>query len=168
MANLGDCAICLEARANPVLTPCLHVFCRRCIQNWIENHSNSCPICRHPISRGRDALQSIRSNVTPRRANYWPAPASHAQPEAPAAQGTVAVFAAIANHPTDSSAVTNAATNAATNAVTRATSNLITATTNNFPRPIARSTYTRCTYTCPYSERQANRRTGGKLVQNFQ
>ena len=72
MAAPGDCAICLDVRQNPAMTPCMHVFCRTCIGDWLGNHS-ACPICRHSITRGRRALVTLRDNTTPRRASSAPA-----------------------------------------------------------------------------------------------
>ena len=47
------CAICLELFQDPRSLPCLHTFCRECIQRSLnENHSLKCPVCRakHELS----------------------------------------------------------------------------------------------------------------------
>ena len=41
------CGICLELFQDPRSLPCLHTFCRECIQRSLnENHSLKCPVCR--------------------------------------------------------------------------------------------------------------------------
>ena len=41
------CAICLELFQDPRSLPCLHTFCRECIQRSLnKNHSLKCPVCR--------------------------------------------------------------------------------------------------------------------------
>ena len=47
------CGICLELFQDPRSLPCLHTFCRECIQRSLnENHSLKCPLCRakHDLS----------------------------------------------------------------------------------------------------------------------
>lgn len=39
------CAICFEVHTSPVQTPCMHNFCRECLQSWGEE-SHTCPNCR--------------------------------------------------------------------------------------------------------------------------
>ncbi|GFQ94014.1 e3 ubiquitin-protein ligase PDZRN3-B [Trichonephila clavata] len=39
------CSICRSVFCDPVQSPCNHVFCRNCINKWLENNRN-CPICR--------------------------------------------------------------------------------------------------------------------------
>ena len=86
-SNQADCAICLEPPTNPAMTPCTHVFCRRCIGPWLDNHS-ACPICRHRITRGRRALVTVRGVSSPARraasAPNRPSPPAVAAPAAPA------------------------------------------------------------------------------------
>ena len=31
------------------LKNCEHMFCEDCIRNWLQNHKNSCPICRTKV-----------------------------------------------------------------------------------------------------------------------
>lgn len=46
------CSICMEELHDPVSTPCGHVFCRRCIEEWLLR-SNVCPSCNRPdITKG--------------------------------------------------------------------------------------------------------------------
>ena len=48
------CGICLELFLDPRSLPCLHTFCRECIQRSLneEKHSLKCPVCRaeHELS----------------------------------------------------------------------------------------------------------------------
>ena len=59
---MGDlkCGICLELFQDPRSLPCLHTFCRECIQRSLneENHSLKCPVCRakHELSDGAGLL----------------------------------------------------------------------------------------------------------------
>lgn len=42
------CIICLRVMNQPTETPCSHVFCKRCIEQWCQ-HEPSCPACRSNI-----------------------------------------------------------------------------------------------------------------------
>ena len=60
MAELHDdfkCGICLELFQDPRSLPCLHTFCRECIQRSLneENHSLKCPVCRAKHELGKRA-----------------------------------------------------------------------------------------------------------------
>ncbi|XP_067653851.1 helicase-like transcription factor isoform X2 [Haliotis asinina] len=50
-----ECAVCLDSLKNPVITPCAHVYCRRCIVTVINNEkpNSKCPLCRGDISEAR-------------------------------------------------------------------------------------------------------------------
>ena len=42
-----DCSVCLDDLKSPVITPCAHVFCRRCIETVLVTvKPPSCPLCR--------------------------------------------------------------------------------------------------------------------------
>ena len=47
------CKICQELFEIPVVLPCSHLFCKRCVLVIIEKHKNqsSCPMCRQPFGR---------------------------------------------------------------------------------------------------------------------
>lgn len=42
------CSICLCVFYNPVKCPCQHVFCKNCIERWLQNNG-TCPKCRLPV-----------------------------------------------------------------------------------------------------------------------
>ena len=54
------CGICLELFQDPRSLPCLHTFCRDCLQRSLneENHSLKCPVCRakHELSERAELL----------------------------------------------------------------------------------------------------------------
>lgn len=44
------CSICLMIYDDPVRSrACQHMFCRRCIHEWLKEHMD-CPYCRAPLS----------------------------------------------------------------------------------------------------------------------
>eukprot|EP00118_Oscarella_pearsei_P001454 m.7485 g.7485 ORF g.7485 m.7485 type:complete len:166 (+) comp18785_c0_seq1:55-552(+) len=53
------CSICLTAMVQPVVAPCGHSFCRKCIESWLtkENVPRSCPQCRTRVRK--DQLQTV-------------------------------------------------------------------------------------------------------------
>lgn len=40
------CAICLETVVSPVILTCSHMYCLKCIEDYIENDGETCPSCR--------------------------------------------------------------------------------------------------------------------------
>lgn len=45
----ADCVICFEKVQRPSITPCKHIFCRKCILQQMKHHKE-CPCCRAKIS----------------------------------------------------------------------------------------------------------------------
>jgi hypothetical protein len=48
-----DCSICMSPPSAPVTTPCHHVFCRSCLEQWITTQRYGepcpCPVCRADV-----------------------------------------------------------------------------------------------------------------------
>ncbi|KAM7035519.1 E3 ubiquitin-protein ligase RNF213 [Acridotheres tristis] len=44
--GLGPCSICLGEPKDPVCLPCHHVFCHKCISQWLVPAQMLCPYCR--------------------------------------------------------------------------------------------------------------------------
>lgn len=45
--SVHQCGICLSEHVNPAVPRnCGHVFCWNCIQHWVSNVRNECPLCR--------------------------------------------------------------------------------------------------------------------------
>ena len=43
------CCICKDVLEDPVESPCRHVFCLKCIKDWLFDQK-SCPQCRAPVN----------------------------------------------------------------------------------------------------------------------
>ena len=43
-----NCVICYDKMSEPTMTPCGHMFCKKCIQLCLT-HKNECPMCKHKI-----------------------------------------------------------------------------------------------------------------------
>ena len=61
------CSICGDLFTDPKTIPCLHTFCKRCIERSIESNKKMaaivcCPLCRAPLPR--DEMASIPTNFT--------------------------------------------------------------------------------------------------------
>lgn len=53
-----ECAICLELLCDPLLLPCRHAFCRRCL-GLAFSGARRCPLCRTPAPEFDPALQPV-------------------------------------------------------------------------------------------------------------
>ncbi|KAG8933012.1 hypothetical protein FRC02_000199 [Tulasnella sp. 418] len=73
-----ECRICLELPTEPCVSRCGHLFCRRCLVQWLD-FSPKCPACKTPSSMkdvvpmfvttsraSRSAGSPIRSRAAPR------------------------------------------------------------------------------------------------------
>ena len=51
-----DCSICLGDLKVPVISPCSHVFCKGCIEGFLDGSSADqrlCPLCRNPLQKNQ-------------------------------------------------------------------------------------------------------------------
>ena len=56
-----DCTICLENfqnKDNILITGCKHLFHKKCAEQWLNNYSVKCPICKKKIVKGAAQLNS--------------------------------------------------------------------------------------------------------------
>eukprot|EP00798_Chlamydomonas_sp_ICE-L_P010643 gene10643-12322_t len=64
-AGEEECPICLEQMSLPVITRCVHLFCRRCIEAVVTRDKALCPLCRSPVTLAslidRSALETATS-----------------------------------------------------------------------------------------------------------
>eukprot|EP00249_Psilotum_nudum_P007773 c20810_g2_i1 orf=289-591(+) len=52
IADAYQCSICLEvASLRPVVTPCGHLFCWTCLEEWTGRGKKSCPVCKGSLSQ---------------------------------------------------------------------------------------------------------------------
>ena len=61
------CSICGDLFTDPKTIPCLHTFCKQCIEKSIESNKKMasivcCPLCRSPLPR--DDMSSVPTNFT--------------------------------------------------------------------------------------------------------
>uniref|UniRef100_A0A8C3UM49 RING-type E3 ubiquitin transferase n=1 Tax=Catharus ustulatus TaxID=91951 RepID=A0A8C3UM49_CATUS len=56
--GLGPCPICLGEPKDPVRLPCTHVFCHRCIRQWLVPAQMHCPCCRAAVENDVDLTVS--------------------------------------------------------------------------------------------------------------
>lgn len=52
-AHAFECNICFDTPAEPVVTPCGHLYCWACLYRWLRLHAASpgCPVCKAAVSR---------------------------------------------------------------------------------------------------------------------
>ncbi|XP_019627221.1 PREDICTED: tripartite motif-containing protein 2-like [Branchiostoma belcheri] len=57
------CAICMLNFRDPKILPCLHSFCRECLQEWANKQQPlECPTCREPASLPDQGVDGLRTN----------------------------------------------------------------------------------------------------------
>jgi len=63
--SLLQCGICSDKYTDPKLLPCLHTFCRSCLQEYIPAHSLSvtCPTCRQQSILPQDGVTALQGNL---------------------------------------------------------------------------------------------------------
>ena len=49
------CSLCLDKRNNPTCAECGHVFCWKCITDWVS-YDQKCPLCRRTLKPSRFVL----------------------------------------------------------------------------------------------------------------
>ena len=59
---LDECPICMDDVSKPTITPCGHVFCCGCIENWLVKEKAECPLCRTAVYA--DALVDAPADAT--------------------------------------------------------------------------------------------------------
>ena len=56
----GDkCNICLCNYDNDddiIILKCNHMFHKKCIEEWLSNNSNKCPVCRNEVAKGKPII----------------------------------------------------------------------------------------------------------------
>ncbi|XP_078658242.1 tripartite motif-containing protein 2-like [Branchiostoma floridae x Branchiostoma belcheri] len=65
--DFGDqfltCAICMLNYRDPKILPCLHSFCRECLQEWTAKQQPlECPTCREPVRLPDQGVDGLRTN----------------------------------------------------------------------------------------------------------
>ena len=59
LKRLLECSICLETFDDPRTLPCLHSFCKKCLENFVDGKRDdelNCPVCRgkFTLNEGKD------------------------------------------------------------------------------------------------------------------
>lgn len=57
-----SCTVCMDAYENPLLLPCNHIFCSKCLISWMQYNRNTCPTCRSPI-HSRQLIAIVKENT---------------------------------------------------------------------------------------------------------
>lgn len=65
LADQITCAICLETYSDPKLLPCLHIFCKHCLERLViqkgSSETVSCPECRQTARLPHSGIADFRS-----------------------------------------------------------------------------------------------------------
>ncbi|XP_066275655.1 tripartite motif-containing protein 3-like isoform X2 [Branchiostoma lanceolatum] len=57
------CSICMLHFRDPKVLPCLHTFCKNCLQDWATKQQPlECPICRTQVSLPDQGVDGLRTN----------------------------------------------------------------------------------------------------------
>jgi len=46
-----ECNVCFETAREPVVTPCGHLYCWRCVKQWLDGGNNMCPVCKSTVDQ---------------------------------------------------------------------------------------------------------------------
>lgn len=57
------CSICMEVFRSPMRTPCGHIFCLICIENWANIGKKYCPICKERVSNKKLVKDLLATNL---------------------------------------------------------------------------------------------------------
>ena len=56
------CPVCfdeIDADSDPVATACRHLYCRKCIVDWVSTREATCPLCRGPLDGASGQLTAV-------------------------------------------------------------------------------------------------------------
>ena len=57
LKSLLECSICLETFDEPRTLPCLHSFCKKCLENFVDGKRDdelNCPVCRTKFALNKE------------------------------------------------------------------------------------------------------------------
>ena len=62
--DLTHCGICLCPIQDPKSLPCLHLFCLRCLEEWVKEHTDKvdCPVCKDNFTVPKGGVAEFKSN----------------------------------------------------------------------------------------------------------
>lgn len=50
VSDENTCPICMDVYEEPIVLPCVHMFCGSCYMDWVKNSKKyNCPTCRQPV-----------------------------------------------------------------------------------------------------------------------
>ena len=62
LKSLLECSICLETFEEPRTLPCLHSFCKKCLENFVDGKRDSelnCPVCRCKFTLNKEGKKLL-------------------------------------------------------------------------------------------------------------
>ncbi|XP_028411863.1 E3 ubiquitin-protein ligase TRIM56-like [Dendronephthya gigantea] len=65
LKNLLECSICLETFDDPRTLSCLHSFCRKCLETFVDGKPQNelnCPVCRTNFTLSKDGVAGMTRN----------------------------------------------------------------------------------------------------------
>eukprot|EP00397_Hematodinium_sp_SG-2012_P060418 GEMP01078651.1.p1 GENE.GEMP01078651.1~~GEMP01078651.1.p1 ORF type:complete len:165 (+),score=45.44 GEMP01078651.1:109-603(+) len=79
-----ECNICLEAAHEPVVTRCGHLYCWKCIHEWLTRGQDECPSCKAGVTR--ENVIPLYGRGTERKDPRDSSSSSSSRPERPKAE----------------------------------------------------------------------------------